>query len=258
MQIDINCDLGESFGLYTIGLDQEVMPYISSANIACAWHAGDPMVMQATVQLAAELNIQVGAHPGYPDLMGFGRRRMDLSPEEIANYVLYQIGALQAFCRSQGLQLQHVKPHGALYHAVLENPEQAEAVARAVHMADPNLILLSLAGPKGEIMAEACAKIGLRLAREAFPDRAYNQDGSLVSRNQPGAVLLDPLEVAHRALVMARDQVALTPAGKSVPIKAQTLCVHGDSPVAVDAVQSISRVFRENKIKMTSLQQLLS
>ncbi len=256
VQIDINCDLGEGFGVYTAGLDQEVMPYITSANVACGWHAGDPMVMQTTVSLAAKNRVQVGAHPGYPDLMGFGRRKLQCTPQETANYILYQIGALQAFCRSQGLKMQHVKPHGALYHAVLEDHELGRAVAQAVQQADPDLILLTLAGPKGEAMAETCARTSLRVVREAFPDRAYNPDGSLVPRSQPGAVIHDPRDIAQRALAMARDQLALTPDQEKVPIAAQTLCVHGDSPAAVQAVQEINEILDKNNIAMTALQDL--
>jgi UPF0271 protein len=257
LQIDINCDLGEGFGIYAAGLDQEVMPHISSANVACGWHAGDPLVMQSTVELAASCNVQVGAHPGYPDLLGFGRRKLDCAPKEIFGYVLYQTGALQAFCRSQGLRLQHVKPHGALYHAVLENQELGEALARAVQEADPELILLALAGPKGESMAATCSKLGLRLAREAFPDRAYSSDGTLVPRSEPGAVLDDPEQVAEQALAMARDHLALTPAGEEVSLQAQTLCVHGDSPAAVESVRLIRSTLQKNNIQITSIRRLV-
>ncbi|MGM0423724.1 MAG: LamB/YcsF family protein [Thermodesulfobacteriota bacterium] len=257
MQIDLNCDLGEGFGIYAAGLDQEVMPHISSANVACGWHAGDPLVMQSTVELAARYNVQVGAHPGYPDLLGFGRRKLDCTPKEIFSYVLYQIGALQAFCHSQGLRLQHVKPHGALYHAVLENQELGEALAKAVQEADPELILLALAGPKGKDMAATCNKLGLRLAREAFPDRAYNADGTLVSRSEPGAVLDDPEQVAEQALAMARDNLALTPAGEKVSLQAQTLCVHGDSPAAVESVRLIRSTLQKNNIQITSIRRLV-
>ncbi|MFP4391968.1 MAG: LamB/YcsF family protein [Desulfohalobiaceae bacterium] len=256
MQIDINCDLGEGFGIYTAGRDQEVMPHISSANVACGWHAGDPLVMQATVEMAVSHKVQVGAHPGYPDLLGFGRRTLDCSPRELYSYVLYQVGALQAFCRSYGLRLQHVKPHGALYHAVLEETKLGKALAQAVQEADPELILLALAGPKGDGMAEICTKLGLRLAREAFPDRAYNPDGTLVPRSMPGAVLDNPEQVANRALIMAREEAALTPSAEKVSLQAQTLCVHGDSPAAVESVRQIRSIFQENDISITPLKLL--
>lgn len=258
MQIDVNCDLGEGFGAYSAGLDSDVMPHITSANVACGWHAGDPVVMQTTVDMAAKFNVRVGAHPGYPDLMGFGRREMNCSPEEMENYILYQIGALQAFCRSMNLRMQHVKPHGALYHAVLADSELAEALARAVQKADPGLILLTLSGPKGDIMAGICERLSLRVAREAFPDRAYNRDGTLVSRSQPGAVLEDPEEIARRALSMARDGIALTPEGEKVTIEAQTLCVHGDSPAAVESVRVIRQILEENNISLVPLQEILN
>lgn len=258
MQIDLNCDIGEGFGIYTAGLDGDVMPHITSANVACGWHAGDPVVMQATVEMASKLNIMVGAHPGYPDLMGFGRRDMNCSPQDLESYILYQVGALQAFCRSWNLKMQHVKAHGALYHAVLEDPELGGALARAVQKADPELILLTLSGPKGNVMAEICGDLGLRVAREAFPDRAYNRDGTLVSRNLPGAVLKDPEEVAKRALSMARDGIALTPEGESVRIEAQTLCVHGDSPAAVKSACAIGHILAENNIGLVPLQELLN
>ncbi|MFW6080398.1 MAG: LamB/YcsF family protein [Desulfosalsimonas sp.] len=258
MQIDVNCDLGEGFGIYTAGMDGEVMPHITSANVACGWHAGDPVVMHTTVEMASKFNVMVGAHPGYPDLMGFGRREMNCSPEDLESYILYQVGALQAFCRSRNLKMQHVKPHGALYHAVLADPDLGGALARAVKKADPELILLTLSGPKGNVMAGICGDLGLRVAREAFPDRAYNRDGTLVSRSLPGAVLEDPQEVAARALSMARDGIALTPEGENVSIEAQTLCVHGDSPAAVESVRAIRRILEENEIRLVPLQELLN
>ncbi len=258
MQIDVNCDLGEGFGIYTAGLDWDVMPHITSANVACGWHAGDPAVMKATVKMASEFNVRVGAHPGYPDLMGFGRREMNCSPGDLESYILYQVGALQAFCRSQNVKLQHVKPHGALYHAVLAAPELGRALARAVQKADPELILLTLSGPKGNVMAGICEELGLRVAREAFPDRAYNRDGTLVTRDQPGAVIEDPEEIAKRALSMARDGTALTPEGESVSMGAQTLCVHGDSPAAVESVRAICHILEQNNIRLVALQNLLN
>ncbi|MFO7931010.1 MAG: LamB/YcsF family protein [Thermodesulfobacteriota bacterium] len=258
MQIDVNCDLGEGFGAYSAGLDSDVMPHITSANVACGWHAGDPVVMQTTVEMASKFNVRVGAHPGYPDLMGFGRREMNCSPGELESYILYQVGALQAFCRSRNLKMQHVKPHGALYHAVLADSELAGALARAVQKADPGLIILTLSGPKGDVVSGICEQLGLRVAREAFPDRSYNRDGTLVSRNLPGAVLEEPDEVAARALSMARDGIALTPEGERVTIEAQTLCVHGDSPAAVDAVSKIRQMLDKNKISLVPLQKILS
>ena len=177
--MDINCDLGESFGRYELGEDEEVMQFITSANVACGLHAGDPLTMERTVRLAARLGVAVGAHPGYPDLQGFGRRGMDLTPEEAAGFVLYQIGALAGFTRAAGIELAHVKPHGALYNQAAQDPALAEAIAQAVKSFSRDLILVGLAGSALVMAGEAA---GLRTASEGFPDRAYNPDGSLRSR----------------------------------------------------------------------------
>ena len=168
MKIDLNCDMGESFGAYKLGLDEEVIKYITSANIACGWHAGDPLVMNKTVRMAVEHGVGIGAHPGYPDLLGFGRRNMDCTPEEIRNYVIYQIGALQAFCKVHGTKLSHVKPHGALYLTAVEREDVARAIAEAILSVDENLIYVALAGAKGERMRRIGEEVGLRVAYEAF------------------------------------------------------------------------------------------
>ncbi|MCG8637091.1 MAG: LamB/YcsF family protein [Desulfobacterales bacterium] len=236
--IDLNCDMGESFGNYTIGMDDEVMPYITSANIACGWHAGDPMVMDATIRSAKASGVGAGAHPGYPDLMGFGRRKMAIAPEEIRQYLIYQIGALQAFCRVHGVSLQHVKPHGALYLDAVETPETARAVAEAIMALDPALRFVALAGKKGETMRKMGEELGLKVVFEAFPDRAYTPEGTLVPRNMPGAVISDPDEVAKRALDMARGFVTASN-GSRIDLDVQTLCVHGDNKKAVNLVREI-------------------
>ncbi|MDD9302961.1 MAG: 5-oxoprolinase subunit PxpA [Desulfobacter sp.] len=236
--IDLNCDMGESFGNYTLGLDDQVMPYISSANIACGWHAGDPQVMDATVQSAKAWGVMAGAHPGYPDLMGFGRRHMRLSPEEIKDYLVYQIGALQAFCRVHKVRLQHVKPHGALYLDAVENKETARAVANAILSLDPDLCFVALAGKKGETMRKMGDDLGLKVVFEAFPDRAYTPQGTLVPRNEPNAVISDPEQVAQRAMDMAQGFVVASD-GSRIDLEVQTLCVHGDNPSAVDLVRKI-------------------
>lgn len=237
-RIDLNCDMGESFGNYTLGMDRAVMPYITSANIACGWHAGDPLVMDATIRLAKENGVGAGAHPGYPDLMGFGRRKMTLSPEEIRHYLVYQIGALQAFCRVHDVRLCHVKPHGALYLDAVETPETANAVAGAILDLDPGLRFVALAGKKGETMRRMGEELGLKVVFEAFPDRAYTPEGTLVPRSMPGAVISDPEEVASRALDMARGFVIASD-GSRIDLDAQTLCVHGDNQGAVDLVREI-------------------
>jgi UPF0271 protein len=247
-QIDLNCDMGESFGAYTLGLDEEVIKYISSANIACGWHAGDPTVMNRTVRLAAAHGVGIGAHPGYPDLMGFGRRHMDCAASEIRDHVIYQIGALKAFCASNGAMMRHVKPHGALYLAAAEKPETARSVVEAVAGVDPELMCLALAGPKGELMAEACSKAGLQIVREAFPDRAYTREGMLTPRRSPGAVLSDPKEVAARALMIAQEGKIEASDGTFISLDAQTICVHGDNPTAVDLVREIRRLLESEGV----------
>ena len=239
--IDLNCDMGESFGRYTLGLDEEVIKAITSANVACGWHAGDPLVMDATVAMARENGVGVGAHPGYPDLLGFGRRNMDCTLEEIRAYVTYQVGALQAFCTAQGMKLQHVKPHGNLYLSMLEDEDLARAVAEAVARVDPQLICLTLAGAKNRNMTRACEALGLKVAYEAFPDRAYTVDGTLVSRRKPGAVIHDPAQATERALRMARDNEVIAEDGTRIPLEVHTLCVHGDTVTAVDLVKQISQ-----------------
>ncbi|WDP93147.1 MAG: 5-oxoprolinase subunit PxpA [Desulfobacter sp.] len=250
--MDLNCDMGESFGNYTIGMDRDVMPYITSANVACGWHAGDPLVMDATVRWAKENKVGVGAHPGYPDLMGFGRRKMNLSPQEIQQYLVYQIGALQAFCRVHGVRLQHVKPHGALYLDAVENKAAARAVARAVLSLDPDLRFVALAGKKGETMRQTGAELGLNVVFEAFPDRAYTPEGTLVPRNQPGAVISDPAQVAKRALDMAEGFVIASD-GSRIELDVQTLCVHGDNQEAVNLVKEIRTGLEAREIVVTAM-----
>jgi len=237
--IDLNCDMGESFGAYKLGLDEEVIKYISSANIACGWHAGDAMVMDRTVRLAASHGVGIGAHPGYPDLQGFGRRNMDCSADEIRDFVIYQVGALMAFCLANSVKMRHVKPHGSLYNTAVENQTVAAAIAEAVLRVDPGLMCVGLAGSKGETMRKVAEQIGLKVVCEAFPDRAYAPDGTLVSRRTPGAVITNPTEVAARALKMAKEGRVTAIDGTEIEIDVQTLCVHGDNPSAVDVVRSI-------------------
>ena len=247
-RIDLNCDMGESFGAYTIGMDPAVMKFITSANIACGWHAGDPLVMGRTVQMAAENKVGIGAHPGYPDLIGFGRRNMDCTADEVRHYVVYQIGALQAFCRAQGVNLRHVKPHGALYLTAVDNEMVARAVAEAIVSVDPDLMYVALAGAKGELMTRIGREVGLKVVYEAFPDRAYTPEGTLVSRRLPGAVIHDPTEVSERALRMAKENQIIAVDGTSISIEAQTLCVHGDTPTAVKLVESIRQVLEDDGV----------
>jgi UPF0271 protein len=244
--------MGESFGRYALGLDDQVMAHITSANIACGFHAGDPRVMHRTVGLAVCNGVGVGAHPGLPDLVGFGRRRLECTGEEIRQDVLYQIGALQAIARDHGAVLTHVKPHGALYHMILEAEQTARAVAEAVAAADPELTLVTLAGPKGDQAAAIGERLGLRVAREAFPDRGYTSGGTLVPRSSPGALVQDPEQVASRALDMACGKVT-TLDGQTVALQADTLCVHGDSQKAADLVVSIRSLLTTNGIALRGL-----
>lgn len=240
--IDLNSDLGESFGAYRLGNDAAMMPLITSANIACGFHAGDPLVMAATLRLAREAGVAVGAHPGYPDLQGFGRREMDMSPEEVEACVLYQLGALEAFARAQGVRLAHVKPHGALYNQAARNAALASAVAQAVLRFNPDLILVGLAG---SALITAGRETGLRVAAEAFPDRAYNPDGSLRSRRLPGAVLELPAEVAAQALNLAQNGINGQPV--------DTLCLHGDNPAAVEHARAVNEILTSAGLILASL-----
>ena len=252
-KMDLNSDLGESFGVYKLGLDAEVIPHITSANVACGYHAGDPAVMRKTVSLARQHGVEVGAHPGFPDLMGFGRRNMDATLEEIQDYVIYQMGALQAFVQSQGMRLQHVKPHGNLYNMAVANPKLWEAIAEAVARVDKALILVVLALAKREPLPEIGRRFGIRIAYEAFPDRAYNKDGSLVSRREKGAVIEDHELVAQRALKMALEGKVIAMDGTEIDLKADTLCVHGDNPSAVQMVKRIRERLTASGVEVTAM-----
>ncbi len=239
IQIDMNSDLGEGFGVYKLGLDEEVIPHITSANIACGFHAGDPAVMRKTVALARQYGVEVGAHPGFPDLLGFGRRNVDATLEEIQDYVIYQTGALMAFAQSQGLKLQHVKAHGSLYNMAAADSRTWEAMAEAVAKVDRDIILVVLASSKRDSLLDIGKRHGIRIAFEAFPDRAYNKDGSLVSRREKGAVIHDHEIVAKRGLKMALKGKVVALDGTEIELKADTLCVHGDNPAAVEMVKRI-------------------
>lgn len=236
VHVDLNCDMGESFGAYTIGADEAVMPLISSANIACGFHAGDPLVMRQTVRLAKAHGVSIGAHPGFRDLAGFGRRNMACTPDELYTDVLYQIGALAAVCRAEGVSMHHVKAHGALYNMAAVNAEISRAIAAAVADFDRNLVLFALPGSE---VAKAGEAAGLQVACEVFGDRAYNEDGSLVSRKLPGAVLSDDAAAETQVLSMVLDGRVRAISGKQVPVIADTVCVHGDNPHAVAFITRI-------------------
>jgi UPF0271 protein len=253
VRIDLNSDVGESFGIYRLGLDEEVIPHITSANVACGFHGGDPAVMRKTVSLAKQNRVEVGAHPGFPDLMGFGRRNIDATLEEIRDYVLYQTGALQAFAISQGLQLQHVKPHGSLYNMAVANPKIWEAIAEPLARLDRDLILVVLASSNNEPVLEMGGRYGIRIACEAFPDRAYRKDGSLVPRREKGAVIEDHEIVARRALRMALEGKLAAIDGTEIKLKADTLCVHGDNPAAVQMVKKIREGLKAAGVEVTPM-----
>lgn len=250
MRVDLNCDMGESFGRYRIGADEALMPFITSANIACGYHAGDPLVMDRTVRLAVKHGVGVGAHPGFPDLMGFGRRQMQLGPEEIENYILYQVGALAAFAQAVGAELAHVKPHGALYNMAAKDRTLAEAIVHGVARFSRELILVGLAGSR---LVEAAEEAGLRVAQEGFADRAYSPDGTLRSRRLPGALIEDPKVAAERAVRMARDGVVVAHTGEEIPLRVDTICVHGDTPTAVEIAQTIRRELEAAGIKVAPM-----
>jgi 5-oxoprolinase (ATP-hydrolysing) subunit A len=239
LQIDLNCDMGESFGNYVLGQDAEILNYVSSANIACGFHAGDPLVMAKTVQLALEKGVAVGAHPAYPDLQGFGRRKMDLTPAEIEALIIYQIGALDGFVRASGGHLSHVKAHGALYNVAAQEPAVARAYARAVARYNPQLSFVCLA--TAPMIIEEGQKAGLRVVREAFADRAYNADGSLVSRRLAGSLLTDPQQAADQVVRLVRQGEVAAIDGTVLKLQADTVCLHGDGPTA----PAIARVLKE-------------
>ena len=249
-RIDLNSDLGESFGAYTVGLDREVIDYVSSVNVACGYHAGDPMVMDRTVATAKQAGVAVGAHPGFPDLMGFGRRNLACSPKEIKAYVQYQLGALLAFTAAQGVKLQHCKPHGALYNMAAKDMDLARAIAEAVAEVDKDIILMGLAGSK---MLEAGRQAGLRVASEVFADRAYQADGSLVPRTQVGAVIHDREEAIARTIRMVTENKVTAITGEEVAIQAHSICVHGDNPSAVAFVKDIRKALEENGVVVCPL-----
>lgn len=253
IRVDLNCDLGESFGRYTLGMDQAVIPLITSANVACGFHASDPLTMDKTVALAAEHGIAVGAHPGFPDLVGFGRRNMNLSSQEIRTDMLYQLGALGAFCKKNGLTMQHVKPHGALYNMAGKDMAMAESICEAIGWYDENLILLGLSG---SCMLEAAKKKGIRTASEVFADRAYQEDGSLVPRSQPGAVITQEEVAIARVIRMVKEGKVESINGKDIPIQADSICVHGDGEKALAFVQRIRRALAAEGIELVSLSEL--
>jgi len=251
-KIDFNCDMGESFGMYKMGLDEEVIKHITSANIACGFHAGDPNWMRSTVKLAEEHGVAIGAHPSFPDLSGFGRRAMNASALEVKNDVIYQMGALQAFTGAK--RLQHVKPHGAMYNMAVDDQDLATAICEAVLEVDPYIVLLALAGSQWISVAE---DLGLRVGREIFADRALNTDGTLVSRSKEGSVIHDIQEVVDRSLRMVTEGKAVAISGEVIDVEADSLCLHGDTPGAVDMAQALKQALVAEDVEVTPLGELV-
>jgi 5-oxoprolinase (ATP-hydrolysing) subunit A len=249
MEIDLNCDMGEGFGRYVLGNDEALMPLITSANIACGLHAGDPVVMEKTVRQAVRHNVALGAHPGYPDRQGFGRRKMELSPEEVEAFILYQVGALAAFAQAAGAELAHVKPHGALYNQAAEDQELARAIARGVARFSRRLILVGLAG---SALVEAGAEARLSVANEGFPERGYTAEGTLMSRKLPGAIITSPELAAEQALRLIREGVVISAGGQTRRAPVETLCLHGDNPNAPQLAQAIRAALAEQGIEARS------
>ncbi|AZR72088.1 lactam utilization protein LamB [Anoxybacter fermentans] len=249
-RVDINCDLGESFGRYKLGQDDKILKLITSANIACGFHAGDPRVMYQTVKMAYEQGVAIGAHPGYPDLNGFGRREMKLSADEIYQLMVYQIGALQGFARLFGVKVEHVKPHGALYNQAAKDRVLAEAVAKAVADLDQELILFGLAGSE---LVRAGEKAGLRVAQEVFADRTYQADGTLTPRSRPDALIHDSDLAVKRVVRMIKEGKVETVDGAEISIKADTICVHGDEETALEFVKKLRAGLEKEGIEISKV-----
>ncbi|SEP89566.1 UPF0271 protein [Virgibacillus subterraneus] len=249
-RIDLNCDMGESFGAYTIGSDEKLLESVTSANIACGAHAGDPTVMDRTIRLAKEHNVSIGAHPGFPDIAGFGRRMIDFSPDEIYRMIVHQIGSLQAFCKVHGVQMQHVKPHGAMYNLAARNHDAADAVARAVYDINAELVLFGLAGSE---LLTAGRKLGLTVASEVFADRTYQADGSLTPRGRVDAMINDVDYAVQQVERMLNEGVVRTVNGGSVDIEADTICIHGDGKHAISFVEKLRAMLERAGIVVSSI-----
>jgi 5-oxoprolinase (ATP-hydrolysing) subunit A len=245
MSIDLNCDMGESFGAFIIGQDAALMEFVSSVNIACGFHGGDPSVMKKTVSAAAKKGLAIGAHPGYPDLQGFGRREMKFSPEEVYDMVLYQIGALKVFAEASGARLYHVKPHGALYNAAAKDNAMATAIAKAVYDVDKSLRFVGLSGSQ---LIQAAIKAGLTTVSEVFADRSYQDDGSLTPRTTNGAMITDEAVAAQQVLKMVKEKKVKSLSGKEIAIQPDSVCIHGDGEHALAFAKAIVRELKANDV----------
>ncbi|MCP2042177.1 5-oxoprolinase subunit PxpA [Pontibacter sp. HSC-36F09] len=249
LSVDLNCDLGESFGAYRIGNDELILPFVTSANIACGFHAGDPGVMRKTVQLCLQHNVAIGAHPGLPDLVGFGRRNMAVSAEEVYDMVVYQMGALHAFVQAEGGKLHHVKPHGALYNMAATDTKLAEAIAEAVYKVNPEAFLYGLAGSE---LIYAGMRLSLQTTNEVFADRTYQQDGTLTSRRQPDALITDPDKATSQVMRMVQEGKVQSQQGVDVGIQADTVCIHGDGPHALEFARHVHETLQREGIALAS------
>ncbi|MEA3192672.1 MAG: 5-oxoprolinase (ATP-hydrolyzing) subunit [Betaproteobacteria bacterium] len=247
--IDINCDMGESYGAWKMGADAEMMPFISSANIACGFHGGDPATIRTTVKLAVDHGVAIGAHPSLPDLQGFGRRVMKISPQDMYDLIVYQAGAVEAFARAAGARLHHVKCHGALYNMAANDEGLADAMARAVGDLGGGVILYALSN---SLMMTIAKKHGLQVAGEVFADRGYADDGTLSPRGKPGAMIEDAGVAAERALGMVEKRFLTSLSGKPIPVSPDTLCLHGDQPGAVVFAKAIRKIFSEHGIAVAA------
>jgi UPF0271 protein len=250
LTVNLNADLGESFGAWRMGDDESMLPLVNTANVACGFHGGDPLVMRRTVARARECGVSIGAHPSFPDLQGFGRRRMDIAAAELEAMLLYQIGALQALARAERMEVTHVKPHGALSNIACEDPQVAATVARAVRALDPQLVLLA---PVLSCLAAAGQEAGLTVVGEVFADRAYADDGTLLSRKLPGAVLHGPEQSVPHVLSMLREGALTTASGKKLPVRVQSICVHGDNPESVGTARAVGEALRAEGCRLVGL-----
>lgn len=249
LKIDLNCDLGESFGHYKLGLDEDIIPFITSANVACGYHASDPLVMEQTVMLAKKHGVHIGAHPGLPDLMGFGRRDIKITEQEAKAYIKYQVGALYAFCKAQDIPLSYVKPHGALYNMAAKDYKLARAICESIYEFDKNLILLGLSGSE---MIRAANEIGLKAAKEVFADRAYEEDGTLVVRSNKGAMITEEEVAINRVVRMIKEGKLTAINGKDIVIEVDSICVHGDGIKALEFVKRIRTTLEKEDIIVQS------
>lgn len=254
-RVNLNADMGEGFGAYDIGDDRRLLSIVGSANVACGMHAGDPNVMHRVITMAKEAGVTIGAHPGFNDLWGFGRRRIEMSPSDLERLIAYQLGALQGMAAMCGTKVTHLKPHGSLNNMAAERADYAAAVARAIRAVDPSVIYVALAGSQMEI---AALEHGLPMASEAFIDRTYDDDGNLTSRSVPGSVIKDPEVAAARTVAMVRDQVVVTTTGQELPRRIDTLCIHGDEPTACAVGEAVRDALVAAGIDLVTLPEMVA